>query len=168
MTGTVEFQKRCNMTLPVEVISDVPKPGDAGFFGAVRKYDIHTGIDLYTEDGACVHAIRSGTVVNIEEFTGPAAGSDWWEDTKAILVEDLEGVILYGELYPLRGLEVGDVVKPGELIGHVKRVLKVDKGKNSTSMLHLEYYARGTRHSVWWEKGSLMPENLRDPMELLK
>lgn len=156
------------MKLPVKVIADVPKPGDAGFFGAVRKYDIHTGIDLYTEDGACVYAIRSGTVVKIEDFTGPKADSDWWEDTKAILIEDSEGVILYGELEPLCGLAVGDTVNPGELIGHVKRVLKVDKGKNPTSMLHLEYYTLGTRQSVWWKKDEAMPENLRNPMELLK
>ena len=156
------------MNIPVKTITDIPKPGDAGFFGAVRKYDIHTGIDLYTEDGANVYAIRSGVVVRIEDFTGPKAGSDWWEDTKAILVEDSEGVILYGELEPVSGLDVGDVVRPGELIGHVKRVLKVDKGKNPTSMLHLEYYTRGTRHSVWWKKDEPMPENLRNPMELLK
>lgn len=157
------------MKLPVEKLAaPIPKPGDAGFFGAVRKYDIHTGIDLYTEDGAKVFALRSGVVVRIENFTGPSAGSDWWEDTKSILVEDGEGVILYGELLPVQGLDVGDMVKPGELIGFVKRVLRVDKGKNPPSMLHLEYYAPGTKSSVWWVKGEDMPKNLRNPMELLK
>lgn len=156
------------VTHPVKTIRDVPKPGDAGFFGAVRKHDIHTGIDLYTEDGACVYAIRSGTIVNIENFTGSNAGSDWWEDTKAILVEDSDGVILYGELEPASGLKVGDTVTENQLLGYVKRVLKVDKGKNPTSMLHLEYYTTGTRQSVWWKKDEPMPENLRNPIELLK
>lgn len=156
------------MKLPVKTVADTPKPGDAGFFGAVRKYDIHTGIDLYTLDGAEVYALRGGVVVNIEVFTGPSAGSDWWEDTSAILVEDAEGVILYGELTPVEGLGVGDIVSPGQLIGFVKRVLRVDKGKNPTSMLHLEYYTLGTRNSVWWKKGEQMPDNLRNPIELLK
>lgn len=76
--------------------------------------------------------------------------------------------MLYGELTPAKDLYVGDTIKSGQLIGFVKRVLRVDKGKNPTSMLHLEYYSPGTRSSVWWKKNEAMPENLRNPMELLK
>lgn len=153
--------------LPVKTIRPIPKPGDPGFFGAVRKHDIHTGIDLYTEDGAEVRAIQDGVVINIEDFTGPAAGSPWWEDTKSIIIESREGVIVYGELEPDEDLRVSDRVAVGDVIGRVKRVLRVDKGVTPTSMLHLEYYDRGALNSVWWKLGEPMPDTLRNPIVLL-
>lgn len=51
-------------------------PHAGGVFGAVRKYDIHTGIDLYCESGDHVYAIEDGIVVNVCHFTGPKVGSD--------------------------------------------------------------------------------------------
>jgi murein DD-endopeptidase MepM/ murein hydrolase activator NlpD len=45
-------------------------PHAGGVFGAVRKYDIHTGIDLYCELEDPVYAIEDGVVVNVCHFTG--------------------------------------------------------------------------------------------------
>ena len=58
------------MYLPVDIIAPIPKPGEPGYFGVSRKYDMHTGIDLYTNDEEPVYALYHGTVVNIENFTG--------------------------------------------------------------------------------------------------
>lgn len=152
--------------LPVELIQPIPKPGDAGFFGALRKFDIHTGIDLYTNEDEPVRCIRSGTVVGIENFTGEHADSPWWNNTWAILVEDDEGVIVYGELEPCTNIEVGAQVERTQIIGHIRAVLKTDKGKNPTTMLHLEHYTKGTRKTVWWNLGNPQPENLLNPVYL--
>ena len=154
------------MHLPVNIIEKVPKAGEAGYFGVKRKFDIHTGIDLYTEEGEPVYSLYHGTIVAIENFTGESAGSPWWNETNSVLVENEHGVILYGELEPNPNIKIGDVIEPDTLLGNVKRVLKKDKGKNPTSMLHIEHYTVGTRESVWWNIGSEQPENLLNPESL--
>lgn len=136
-----------------------------GQFGAVRKYDIHTGVDLHCPVETLVPAIEDGIVVAIEHFTGVNAGSPWWHDTQAVLVEGVSGVILYGEVRPL--VDLDQRVRKDEIVGSVLRVLKNDKGK-PLSMLHLELYKPGTRASVWWKHNEPQPENLLDVMELLK
>lgn len=151
------------MRLPVDVIAPIPKPGDAGYFGVTRKFDVHTGIDLYTNDEEPVYAIYHGTVVAIEKFTGEHANSPWWENTFSILVENEYGVIVYGELIPVEGLAVGDQITEDQRIGNVKRVLKRDKGSNPTSMLHIEYYTKGTRESCIWQLDDPQPSNLLNP-----
>lgn len=139
------------------------KISEEGKFGAVRKYDIHTGIDLICDVGTEIYAIEDGMVVNIEVFTGPNAESPWWNETMAVLVEGESGVICYGEIEAL--VEIGQQVKTGELIGKVKRVLKKDKGK-PTSMLHLELYKAGTKNTVWWHINERQPDCLLDPSVL--
>jgi len=142
-------------------------PDADGQFGAVRKHDIHTGIDLYTYPGMPVLAVEEGEVVAIENFTGPKADSPWWEDTQAVFVEGASGVVCYGELTPLRSVRVGDQVKQGTCLGCVKRVLRRNKGRPMT-MLHLELYRPGTRESVWWHLGKDRPQELLDPTGLLR
>lgn len=139
-------------------------PPYEGQFGALRKHDIHTGVDLYCEVGSKVFAMEAGTVVAVENFTGIFADSPWWNDTKAVLVEGESGVILYGEINPT--VQVGDYVFAGDLVGTVIQVLKKDKGK-PLAMLHLECYTAGTRESVLWKLGEAKPENLLDPTYLL-
>jgi len=169
---------------PVDIIQPVPQIGEPGAFGAVRKFDVHTGIDLYCEDGALVHAVEYGVIVKIEDFTGPDAGSPWWNPTKAILVEGASGVIVYGEIEPYEsggvwtevygevrsdeGWKVGDEVHPGDILGTVARVLKKDKGVTPTSMLHFELMKHGTRETFWWRHGDAQPEALLDPTELVR
>lgn len=147
------------MKLPVK---NFRMPNDEGQFMAVRKYDIHTGIDLYCREGSKVYAIEDGEVVAIENFTGELAGSPWWNNTQAVLMEGKHGVICYGEIEPLPTIALGTRIKEGEVIGKVLKVLKKNKGK-PMSMLHLELYKHGTRKTVWWKHGEPQPEELLNP-----
>ena len=138
--------------------------GHPGSFGFRRRFDVHTGIDLYCEDASLFRAIEAGTIVAVIPFTGPTAGSPWWNDTDAVLIEGESGVILYGEVEPI--VEVGEVIEPGEVLGTVKTVLLKDKGRPMT-MLHLELYVHGTREPIWWPLDVPQPEGLLDPIVLL-
>ena len=143
-----------------------PAPSSPGSFGAVRKHDVHTGVDLYCPDGTPVVAAERGTVIAVVPFTGPGTDppSPWWNPTRAILVEGVDHVLCYGEV--LSHVEVGDVVQPGQAIGSVLRVLKEDKGR-PTSMLHFEMYERGTTEPVWWHPGEEKPPHLLDPTHFI-
>lgn len=147
-------------------IRQIPAPGAPGSFGARRKFDVHTGVDLYCAQGAAVFAVERGTVVAIEVFTGPntVPPSPWWNETHAILVESRERVLCYGEVSPL--VQIGDTVEPGQHIANVVRVLKTDKGR-PMDMLHFEMYKHGTRATVWWKLDEQKPENLLDPTPLI-
>lgn len=147
--------------LQMPVVPESPHPGS---FGAVRRHDIHTGVDLYCDEGSLVFAVQSGIVVNVIPFTGPDAESPWWRDTKAVMVEGESGVVLYGEIAPV--VSIGDKVIAGRLLGYAKRVLVKDKGL-PTCMLHLELYKTGTRDAVWW-RGGPCPKSLLDPTAHLK
>lgn len=155
------------MVAPITLKYPIPLPGDPGYFGTVRLHDIHTGIDRYCDDGDEVFAIEDGVIVAIEQYTGEWAGSPWWNNTSAIMIEGESGVICYGEITPLTFLQVGDKIIKSNLIGHVAQVLKVDKGKNPPSMLHLELYTHGTSQSVWWRLGEDQPLNLLNPIKLI-
>lgn len=137
----------------------IPLTPHLGAFAAERTHHTHEGVDLYCPEGWMVVAVEAGTVVEISQFTGEGVGSPWWEDTQAVLVEGKSGVVVYGEIEPW-GLTVGDDVVPGDVIGFVKRVLKVDKGR-PMSMLHLELHQPGTRIVPAWE--SIRPYTLLDP-----
>lgn len=151
----------------VPLIDFVPKAPSQGAFGVARKHDVHTGVDLYTHNGAPVRALQAGEVVKIEDFTGAKAQSPWWNETQAVLVENDEGVIVYGEMTPKDGLSVGSKIQAGDLLGQVKQVLKKDKGKNPPSMLHLEYMRKGSRDTLWWQLGEPQPASLLSPDVLL-
>lgn len=143
----------------------LPNRQSQGWFGAKRKHDIHTGIDLYCNQFDKVFAIESGVVVNVCNFTGPKVGLDWWNDTDAVLIEGKSGVILYGELEPT--VKVGDTILEGDEIGKILRVLKVDKGL-PMDMLHLELYERGYRgDGEIWKLEESKPELLKDPCMLV-
>ena len=135
-------------------------PDNPGRFAAVRRHDVHTGLDLYCEVGTKVLAVEDGTVVEIEEFTGPTAESPWWHETWAVLVQGASGVVVYGEVAP--AVEVGDFVPKGAEIGLVMAVLKKFKGRPMV-MLHLELMVPGARETVWWKPGEPQPVCLLDP-----
>ena len=141
----------------------IPDSNMCGGFGFKRKHDTHTGVDLYCNNGDSVYCIENGVIVDICEFTG-FNESPWWEDTYAVVIKGESGFILYGEIIPDHNLKTGSVVKEGDLIGSVKRVLKKDKGVTPTSMLHLELYDTYTE-PVWWINEK--PKNLKDITELL-
>lgn len=143
-------------------------PDDPGMFGASRKYDYHTGVDLYCELGTDVIAMTTGRVVAIEDFTGPEATppSPWWNSTKAVFVESAHRVLGYCEITPT--VQVGDIVCAGEVIGVVDRpVLKKNKGR-PTVMLHLEELTPGSREGTLWTDFKDRPYNLLDPTPTLK
>lgn len=150
-------------------VGSLPKEGDPGAFGAVRKHDIHTGVDIYCDADATVYAIERGVVVSVEMFTGQHADSPWWNDTWAILIRgDSGNVVCYGELEPANWIKEGCHVNHGELIGKIIPVLKKDKGVTPVNMLHFELYKPGTTKTVWWHHGDDRPEDLLDPTEMLK
>ncbi len=141
----------------------LPIDGHPGAFGARRRFEVHTGVDLYCPSGTLVTAVEAGTVVGVEWFTGQDADppSPWWHPTQAVLVEGASGVVLYGEVEAL--VDVGDVVEAGEFVGRVLRVLRHDKGR-PTSMLHLELLRPGTTKSTHpWTLDGERPADLWDP-----
>ena len=143
---------------------EIPIAPHLGAFGAKRKHHWHEGIDLYTNPGAVVKAVEPGEVVSVGDFTGGEM-SPWWNDTKYVMVEGSSGVILYGEIEP--ALIIGSKINSGDIIGHVKTVLKKDKGRQMT-MLHFELYEHGIREPVEWLPNTLRPKGLLNPTELLK
>lgn len=167
--------------LPGHAIEVPIDPMHPGSFGAVRKHDRHTGIDLYVPEGTEAVAIEEGIVVAIDEtFTGgddtpkDAAGMPVWLPTQAVLVEGTSGVILYGEIMPAPGIVVGVHVSRGTVLGTVLRVLRpkpdgrpYSNPANSPSMLHLELYAHGSRKAVFWQLDEPQPEELIDPSGFL-
>lgn len=157
---TLSFQKMA----PNE--TTLPLPPHPGAFGVVRKHHVHEGLDLYCPAGTAVHAVEAGVVVGRIPFTGPKAGSPWWCDTEAILVEGPSGVVVYGEIDGLH-LQPGMKVSAGQMIGRVIQVLQKDKGR-PMSMLHLELHEHGTRDVYEWKVGSPKPFSLRDPLEYLR
>ncbi len=147
---------------------NIPTGNELGAFGVTRRHDMHTGVDLYCQEGDEVYAIENGVVISIEWFTGPSVGMPWWNDTKAIGILGASGVINYGEVKPDLTLNVGDDVEEGQLIGWVVPVLKQDKGKvPSTSMLHVELYTEYNGEWVLWEVDTEQPNNLLNPTQLL-
>lgn len=138
-------------------------PDEPGQFGSVRKYDRHTGIDLYAERGSRVVAVESGVVVLVEGFTGTNAAdpSPWWNDTQAVLIEGASGVVVYGEIQS--AVQVGQQVEAGELVGVVEQpVLRTFKGRPMT-MLHLEWMPPGEHQTYWWKLDEPQPP-LLNPM----
>jgi len=139
----------------------VPVGSHPGAFGVVRKHHVHEGVDLYAPVGTPVYAVESGAVVRVLPMTGPAAGSPWWFDTKAVMVEGRSGVVVYGEISP--AVQEGRVIFAGDVVGHVIRVLRHDKGR-PTSMLHLELHRMGSRSCLDWNlPPAKPPEQLLDP-----
>ncbi len=149
----------------IKILDKYELPHEQGKFGAIRKYDIHTGVDLYCEPNSNVYAIEDGIVIGIEFFTGENAGSPWWNETECVLVEGSSGVIVYGEI--ATAVRLHEWIGQGELIGNVKTVLKKDKGLPMT-MLHVELYKNKTKDTCSWPLNTPQPDNLLDVTIMLK
>ena len=150
----------------------LPRFYEPGAFGAVRKFDIHEGVDDYTHDGADVYAVEDGTVTAIYEFTGKKADCDWWNETWCIKVEGKSGVVTYGELKQPSIVNVGDKVQAGKVIGHVTPVLRPEKYRpdirnHSVAMLHIEL-RKETCHLDGWKLDGERDKRLLDPTPYLK
>ena len=55
---------------PLLPMPDIPIPNHYGAYLQKRKHDVHTGVDLYAEDGSTVYAVEDGEVVIVKWFTG--------------------------------------------------------------------------------------------------
>ena len=154
---------------PLDYKTFIPEAGHPGSYGAVRKHDIHTGVDLYCQDGESVVAVEDGEIVKTGQFTGSIAGSPWWENTNFIAVQGASGTVVYGEItlnWHSRK------VKRGDPLGFVKRVLKPGKERpdiphHSSSMLHIELYKEFSYPATWGLDES-KPIGLLDPTARLK
>jgi hypothetical protein len=153
----------------------LPMHPHSGAFGLVRTNHVHEGVDLYCPDGTPVFAVEDGVVVSILPFTGqnafavnPKTGETeplhWWLDTDVVMVAGATGVVAYGEIKP--ACKVGDVLEAGQVLGHVTRVLKKDKGR-PMSMLHIELHVHGTVVPTCWYQENGKPESLMDPTPFL-
>lgn len=151
----------------------IPRFYEPGAFGAIRKFDIHEGVDIYTRDGAEVHAVEDGVVTAMYEFTGKNADCPWWNPTWCIKVEGKSGVVTYGELAePYGRICVGHKVHAGDFIGFVTPILKPEKYRpdirnHSVAMLHLELRTE-TCHLDGWKLGEQRDRKLLDPTPYLK
>ena len=151
------------MTTLCDIPFHIPNSEDEpGSFGAVRKHDVHCGVDIYLPEGTPVQFLRGGEVIALERFTGPLAGSPWWNDTWAVHVYTGTDTDVYGEVYEPSHLKVGQRVFPGDLCGHVAKVLKKMKG-SPMSMLHFEQYDGKCLETAIWEPGKRRPYRLLDP-----
>ena len=156
------------MIFPIkDYIHILPTSDDVGGFGHVRKFDTHTGIDLYCQENDDVYAISDGEVVNIIEFTG-FKESPWWNDTYAILIyhQTINKTFVYGELIPAN-ISIGSHVQEGDIIGNVKTVLKKQKS-TPTNMLHVELLDGLQKEVYWWHHNQEKPIVLLNPYDLLK
>lgn len=166
---------------PKNVEWHIPQDEHPGSFGAVRRYDIHTGVDLYVPEGTPVYALNDGIVVDISVFTGPNANPPcpWWNETYSITIFNPETKIflLYGEINVADFPTSPFFIKKGTLLGTVARVLKKDKGK-PMSMLHMEAYTKLKCSSLdgknlqvihpYWNHDELAPSGLIDPVPYIK
>ncbi len=141
---------------------EIPVGAHCGAFSAVRKHDIHKGIDLYATVDTDVYAVETGKIVDIRQFTGDALGFPWWNDTWAISVEGDTGVVVYGEIDVHSELKVGNYVEAGSSLGTVLEVLKKYKGR-PMSMLHLALHRHGVLRNGRWDVGAPQPVGLLDP-----
>ena len=154
----------------------LPLYNEPGAFGAVRKFDIHEGVDIYCEKYARVYAMEDGEVVASYHYTGNIAKCDWWNDTWCIKIKGKSGVITYGELempeYNRNLPSVGTFVKAGDFIGVVGQVLKDGKKRDdiryhNVCMLHIELRTENC-HIDGWKLGEDRDKKLLDPTPYLK
>lgn len=154
----------------------LPEYNEPGAFGAVRKFDIHEGVDIYCVKHAKVYAMEDGEVVASYHYTGNVAKCDWWNDTWCIKIKGKSGVITYGELempeYNRKLPSVGTFVKAGDFIGVVGQVLKNGKKRDdirnhNVCMLHVELRTENC-HLDGWKLGEDRDKRLLDPTSYLK
>lgn len=150
------------LIFPLKNSLGVPDSSSPGSFGFTRKYDIHTGVDIYTDFLEPVFSMEDGKLVDLGIFTGKEVGSPWWNTTHFVGVLGKTGYFIYGEILIAENIIKNKQILAGELLGYVVPVLKKFKGKNPTTMLHIELYKK-ISDPVTWNLGDVQPKNLIDP-----
>lgn len=159
-----------NTDLNNKKINVWPHPGS---FGAVRKHEVHNGVDIYCGGEVDVYAVESGEVVEVGKFTGAWVKSDWWEETMYAIVKGRSGYVVYGEIAP--HVYQGESVTTGKVIGHVIPVLKPGKERpdipgHSRWMLHIELrkeLLNPLENYEVWHLNEDRPKALLDPTAYL-
>lgn len=150
--------------LPVRMIEPFQ---NCGLFGAKRKFDIHTGLDLYCEDGAEVVNLNDGIVVDVFTFTGEDVGTPWWNTTQGVVVECGSITYVYGEVVAM--VDIGDKLYTGDIIGKATPVLRENKGKTPQCMLHLEVWrTEGYIKNATWSLDDQQPLYVCNPIMLIR
>jgi murein DD-endopeptidase MepM/ murein hydrolase activator NlpD len=115
-------------------------------FGDCRGSRLHEGIDILDRRGQPVFAVQGGVLVFRYENTG-SAGLGW------ILQGDDGRVYRFFHLDAFTtGLEVGDRVMFGEVIGTVGST-----GTNSESNVHLHFEVRNLGSGIHWDSVPVNP-----------
>ena len=166
-------------SVPASYQNSVPAIGLAGSFWENRGDRYHCGVDIYAKASSDVVSIGGGRVIGTEVFTSPEKVS-YWNVTHDVLIEtDNMLICRYAELGDV-AVNIGDIVKSGELIGHVGLVLDISKitdsspeyirklkEKGSPSMLHFELWEAQIVDSDNYLGGNWFlgekPQNLLDP-----
>ena len=149
---------------PLLPMPEIPLPRHPGAFGTRRKYDVHSGIDLYAPHGETVYAVEDGRIVYADWFTGEKCNTPWWNNTRALYIEGDTATMVYGEIAENSWLKEGMNVKAGQVIGTVLTVLKEDKGR-PMSMLHFSMKQKG--YDLLYKQGIYMM-NIDPTMVLLQ
>ena len=162
----------------------LPPDGGEGSFWEDRGDRHHAGVDLHSPAGSRVVSIEEGTVISAGVFTSPDL-VPYWNTTCQTTIAHVSGFFCrYAELGDL-GVETGDPVSGGEVIGHVGEVLNLSligadsppyiielRERNRASMLHLELYRSAPRPSPKYLGGNWFsperPPDLLDPAILLR
>lgn len=121
----------------------IPMYGHQNSWLAYRKFDIHTGIDLFADAGDLVVSMYDGEVVDTGMFTTSEV-SPWWHSTEYVSVcSEICGyryVTLYGEICTDNNILIGSHVRAGNVLGTIKQIIKNPKPGQHPSMLHLEMH----------------------------
>lgn len=163
-------------SFPLWQCNGIPTGNHPGAFGYQRRHDMHTGVDLYTNEREPVFAVERGVVVATIPFTGPQLGHSWWNNTDALLVSGASGVVCYGEI-DAKHFQPGDEIKRGQPLGRVIPVIQKGRERpdikgHSRSMLHIELYKDlydELKRGVWegWKIGSPQPDKILNPTDRL-
>ena len=165
--------------VPNSYSKKVPIKGAPGSFWEDRGDRRHCGIDIYAPKGSDVLSIDDGKVIDIGVFTSPKI-NPYWNLTKYIIIQIQEDLFYkYAELEDVT-VNVGQITKAGQKIGHISSVLKLNKisdkdpkyiqeikkNKNN-SMLHFEVLKAIKTSTLNYKGGNWFgckrPTNFLDP-----
>lgn len=125
-------------------------------YGAERNGRKHAACDLVAPKDTEVYAFTDGIVI---EDLRP-----FYNGTHSVVINHFYCHVRYGELRPKGvGLKVGDMVKAGQLIGHLGVL------HDKSSMLHFELY-QGNESGPYTNKGNppfMRRKDLMDPTQML-
>lgn len=170
--------------VPNSYSKKIPVLNTPGSFWEKREDRYHCGIDIYAPEGSEVLSVEDGKVIDIRMFTSPKE-VPYWNTTYCVLIKNKSGFICkYAELGDVT-VRNNEIVKSGQTIGHVGKVLDLDqidksspqyiqnlKKNNYQSMLHFELYELFPNKLKNYLGGNLFvdykPKNLLDPTDYLQ